>query len=105
MAKVGIIGGGGVGQALCGQLLKKGRSVCFGSRDPAKLKGVLADKQLTAADAVPVAEAVSKSDIIILAVPGRHCVVVYAHWRSAAVGECVALPWEMRLYCSQVPET
>lgn len=68
--KVGIIGGGNVGQTLGRQLAKKGRTVVYGSRNPGTLKEAL-EHQGLAAEALTVADAVSKSDILILAVPGE----------------------------------
>jgi predicted dinucleotide-binding enzyme len=69
-ANVGIIGGGNVGQPLGRQLIKKGRTVLYGSRNPSKLQQDLAGKGLDA-EALSVADAVSRSDILILAVPGE----------------------------------
>lgn len=77
-ARVGIIGGGNVGQTLGRQLVKKGRSVVFGSRNPTKLQQDLTDKGLGAAEALPIADAVSRSDVVLLAVPGE--------WSAAPAG-------------------
>lgn len=63
-----------MGQTLGKQLVKNGRSVCYGSRNPKALQQELGSKGL-AADALSVHEAVIRSDILILAVPG---------WRDAA---------------------
>lgn len=68
-AKVGIIGGGNVGQILAKQLVKKGRSVVIGSRDPPTLLQSLAAKSLQV-QVLPVAEAAIQSDVLILAIPG-----------------------------------
>lgn len=57
----------GNGQTLYSQLLKKGRHVVVGSRNSAAAQQELASKGVTA---VPVAEAVSQSDVILLAIPG-----------------------------------
>lgn len=64
---IAIIGNGNVGQTLCSQLLRKGRHVVIGSRNPAAAQQELASKGVAA---VPVAEAVSQSDVILLAIPG-----------------------------------
>ena len=65
--KVGVVGAGGVGSALGGQLLKSGRfAVTYGSRDPSsdKIKDLLkAQPQATAATSP---ETVDASDVIIL---------------------------------------
>jgi predicted dinucleotide-binding enzyme len=69
---IAIVGGGGVGRALGTNLLVRNRSVCFGSRDPAKLQQALAaDPQLAGVAVLPVAEAVAKSEVVIVAVPGE----------------------------------
>lgn len=74
MPTIGIIGGGNVGQALCQQLLKKGRPVVCGSRNPTALQQQFASKGLTA-EVVPVKDAVSQAEIVILAIPGECCAV------------------------------
>ena len=66
--RVGVVGAGGVGSALGGQLLKAGGrfTVKYGSRDPAsaKIKELLAAQpQATAAS---IHETVDASDVIIL---------------------------------------
>lgn len=60
-----------MGQTLGKQLVKNGRSVCYGSRNPKALQQELGSKGL-AADALSVHEAVIRSDILILAVPGEY---------------------------------
>lgn len=59
-----------MGQTLGKQLVKSGRSVCYGSRNPKALQQELGSKGL-AAEALSVHEAVSRSDVLILAVPGE----------------------------------
>jgi predicted dinucleotide-binding enzyme len=78
--KVGIIGGGNVGQTLCKQLLNKGRPVVCGSRNPTALQQQFASQGL-AAEVLSVKDAVSQAEIVILAIPGECCAVglmVYA---------------------------
>ena len=82
-ARVGIIGGGNVGQTLGRQLVKKGRAVVFGSRNPSKLQQDLTDKGLAAVEALPIADAVSRSDVVLLAVPGE-CSVLRQHCSLAS---------------------
>jgi 3-hydroxyisobutyrate dehydrogenase-like beta-hydroxyacid dehydrogenase len=64
---IAIIGSGNVGKTLCSQLLKKGRHVVVGSRNPAAAQQELASKGVAA---VSVAEAVSQADVVLLAIPG-----------------------------------
>jgi predicted dinucleotide-binding enzyme len=68
--KIGIIGSGNVGSALGARWAKNGHTVTFSSREPNSdnMKKVIAEAGSNA-KAATVAEAVSASDIILLATP------------------------------------
>lgn len=79
-----------MGQALGAQLLKHGRAVRYGVRDPSKpaLKEVLAAKEQAGAAALPVKEAVDWADVLILAVPGmqKHCTALHCRLEGPTLG-------------------
>ncbi|GFH33670.1 metalloreductase STEAP3, partial [Haematococcus lacustris] len=65
---VAIIGTGGVGKAIGGNLAKRGVKVVFGSRDPAAARAKVAEGIKVAT----VPEAISESAVVLLALPGAH---------------------------------
>lgn len=67
--KIGIIGGGNVGQTLCKQLVNKGRPVVCGSRNPTSLQQQFTSQGL-AAEVLSISDAVSQAEIVVLAIPG-----------------------------------
>lgn len=114
-ANVGIIGGGNVGQTLGRQLIQKGRTVLYGSRNPSKLQQELAGKGLVA-EALPIADAVSRSDILILAVPGKAAELVDPGLGDSTAGSnwcvlCIRARCQSStegsshmLYCTRLPQ-
>ncbi|KAL6757504.1 hypothetical protein V8C86DRAFT_2624335 [Haematococcus lacustris] len=65
---VAIIGTGGVGKAIGGNLAKRGVKVVFGSRDPAAARAKVAEGIKVAT----VPKAISESAVVLLALPGAH---------------------------------
>lgn len=64
--QVGIIGTGNVALTIGKQLAKTGRSIVYGSRNPSQKQ-----QDVSAAEVLPIQEAVSKADVLVLAVPGE----------------------------------
>jgi predicted dinucleotide-binding enzyme len=80
--KIGIIGGGNVGQTLCKQLVNKGRPVVCGSRNPTSLQQQFTSQGL-AAEVLSISDAVSQAEIVVLAIPGER--MRSASWLSGYV--------------------
>jgi predicted dinucleotide-binding enzyme len=68
--KIGIIGAGAVGQALCKQFTKLGHDIVFGVRNPIDPKYDSLQSQLGVA-CKTVTEAVAKSQMVVLATPWK----------------------------------
>ena len=65
---ISILGAGGVGMALAGAFIARGESVHFGVREPDKYRDVVAALGPSATIGTS-AEAIGRSDLVILAVP------------------------------------
>jgi 8-hydroxy-5-deazaflavin:NADPH oxidoreductase len=67
--RIGIIGAGNMGATLAAQLTRLGHQVAIAnSRGPATLAGVAAQ---TGATPVPITQATSKADVVIVAIPEK----------------------------------
>lgn len=74
---VAIVGAGNVGSNLGRNLLKAGAQVVYGARDPTSPKTLASIEQLPGAKAMSIPDAVSWSNVVILAIPGMRTQEAY----------------------------
>ncbi|HYZ85434.1 MAG TPA: NAD(P)-binding domain-containing protein [Bryobacteraceae bacterium] len=68
--EIGVLGAGGVGVTLAKGWLRKGHSICFGSRDPRSEKMHAAIKETgVGARSASLAEAASQAEVVVLTTP------------------------------------
>lgn len=90
--KIAILGTGNVGSALGKRLAEAGHDLIYGTRDPLqeKIKSLLKDTGF-GAQALPLAEAVGQSEVIILATPWSSVEEIIRQngpWTSKIIVDC-----------------